>query len=88
MICSILLKSVPRISKSLKKPTAKVPHTPAAKCTGIAPTTSSISYLFKISLTVIATTAPMTPTKIEIIDVIELHPAVIATNPAKGPRIM
>ena len=32
--------------------------------------------------------APMIPTKIDVTDVMELHPAVIATNPASGPNIM
>ena len=71
----------------LNNPTAIVPQTPAAKWTGTAPTTSSISNLFKNSFTKIATTAPIIPTKIEVTDVIELHPAVIATNPASGPSI-
>ena len=88
MICSTLVKSVPKISKSEKKPTAKVPQTPAPKCTGTAPTTSSISYLFNNSLIVIATKDPIIPTKIETNVVIELQPAVIATNPASGPRII
>ena len=30
-ICSSLVKSVPKISKSLKNPTARVPQTPAPK---------------------------------------------------------
>jgi hypothetical protein len=43
--------------------------------------------LFKISFAIIATIAPTIPTNIDVTDVIELHPAVIATNPAKGPSI-
>ena len=74
-------------SKSLNKPTANVPHIPAARWTGTAPTTSSISNLFNISFTKIDMIAPIIPTKIAVIYVIELHPAVIATNPASGPNI-
>ena len=47
-----------------------------------------ISNLFKVSFTMIAIIEPIIPTKIEITDDIELHPAVIATNPANGPRII
>ena len=88
LIWENLSNPVSKIVKSLNKPTANVPQIPAAKWTGTAPTTSSISNLFKISLTIIAMIAPMMPTKIDITDVIELHPAVIATNPAKGPKII
>ena len=35
----------------------------------------------------IAIIAPTIPTKIETTEVIELHPAVIATRPASGPKI-
>ena len=35
----------------------------------------------------LAINTPIIPTNIAVMDVIELHPAVIATNPAKGPRI-
>ena len=87
MICPNLSKSVSKTSRSLKNPTANVPQTPAAKWTGTAPTTSSISYFCKISFTIIAIIAPTIPTKIETTDVIELHPAVIATSPASGPKI-
>ena len=31
--------------------------------------------------------APIIPTKIAVTEVIELQPAVIATNPARGPNI-
>ena len=68
-------------------PTASVPQIPAAKCTGIAPTTSSISNLFKISVVIIATILPMIPIIIANIEVTELHDAVIETKPARGPKI-
>ena len=35
-----------------------------------------------------ATIAPTHPTNIELTDVNELHPAVIATKPANGPRMI
>ena len=88
LICSNLSSPVSKISKLLNKPTANVPQIPAAKWTGTAPTTSSIWNLFKISLTTIAIIAPTIPTKIDVTDVIELHPAVIATKPANGPKMI
>ena len=54
---------------------------------GIAPTTSSISNLFKISVVIIATILPMIPMIIANIEVTELHAAVIETKPARGPKI-
>ena len=53
----------------------------------MAPTTSSISNLFNSSFTPIAIMDPIIPTRIAVREVIELHPAVIETNPAKGPSI-
>ena len=88
LICENLSSPVSKIFKSLNKPTANVPQTPAAKWTGTAPTTSSISNLFNNSLTIIAMIAPTIPTKIDVTDVMELHPAVIATSPASGPNII
>ena len=87
-ICENLSRPVSKILKSLNKPTANVPQTPAAKWTGTAPTTSSISNLFNTSFTIIAIIAPTIPTKIEVTEVIELHPAVIATKPASGPKMI
>ena len=52
--------------------------------TNAAGNTSSTNDL---SLTKIDITAPIIPTKIAVTEVIELHPAVIATNPANGPNI-
>ena len=86
-ICPNRVNPVPNNSKSLNNPTANVPQIPAAKWTGTAPTTSSISNLFNISFTKIDIIAPIIPTKIAVTDVIELQPAVIATNPARGPNI-
>ena len=88
LIWENLSSPVSKILRSLKNPTARVPQIPAPKCTGTAPTTSSISNLFNISFTLIAIIAPIIPTKIEVTDVIELHPAVIATKPASGPKII
>ena len=46
-----------------------------------------IAYSVYYPLTKIAIIAPIIPTKIETTEVIELHPAVIATKPARGPKI-
>ena len=43
--------------------------------------------LYNALITYTKIMAPIIPTKIAVTDVIELHPAVIATNPASGPNI-
>ena len=45
-----------------KMPTAKVPQIPATRCTGMAPTTSSIPHLSRTGMDKVASALPTAPT--------------------------
>ena len=85
--CPQRVRPVPRSSRSPKSPTASVPHAPAIRCTGAAPTTSSTrsrSSSQEDACTSAAAAAPMTTASNEET---AWQPAVMATSPPSRPLI-
>src|SRR5262245_38377716 len=79
--------AAPVILSTAKRPTQRVPKTPLNRCTGTAPTGSSILNASS-SFTAQTTSSPdSTPMSSEAPTVTNAHGAVIATRPASRPLI-
>ena len=82
------LRPVPIASGLPNRATQRVPQIPAPRCTGTAPTASSMRYRNSRRVLINITTPPIAPITMAAVGVITWQQAVTDTKPAKQPLVI